>query len=149
MQDWVFKLGSYAVFLAHFFTTYCNLLANFDQKIAEMKELTQKLQKSNSYIFIFFWPLLCTYHNKNMGKILKDCSHAGKGSFLVHFRSFLFHFCFIFGSLLVAFLKKYRKFANSSTSCLVASLNNFRLFMKGKFKNYLLWPFAEKYVDLK
>ena len=41
-------------------------------------------------------------------------------------------------------LLKYRKVASTSPSCLEAHAGFFRLFMKGKFDVYILWPFGKK-----
>ena len=38
----------------------------------------------------------------------------------------------------------YRKVMSSRLPCLVAHLRNFRLFMKGKFDAYELWPLAKR-----
>ena len=42
---------------------------------------------------------------------------------------------------------KYRKVASSRLSRLVACPRIFRLFMKGKFDAYVLWPLAKKFQN--
>ena len=42
---------------------------------------------------------------------------------------------------------RYRKVASSGMSRLVAHPSNFRMFMKGKFDSYVLWPLAKSFQN--
>ena len=43
--------------------------------------------------------------------------------------------------------KVYRKVASSNTSCLEANAGFLKLFMKGIFDTYVLWPFDKKLIS--
>ena len=53
-----------------------------------------------------------------------------------------------FKYLLKAQIDKYLKVASTSLSPFEAYAGFFRLFMKGKFDVYLLWPFGKKLISI-